>query len=43
MNERNVKIALKEYILDTPNDDVKLSIELYSNHFYQQLNHIQFL
>ena len=33
MNERSIKITLKEYIVNTPNDDVKLSIELYSNHF----------
>ena len=33
MNERNIKIILKEYIVNTPNDDVKLSIELYSSHF----------
>ena len=33
MNERNIKIILKEYIINTPNDNVKLSIELYSNHF----------
>lgn len=33
MNEKNIKITIKEYIANTPNDDVKLSIELYSKHF----------
>lgn len=33
MDERNIKITLKEYIANTPNDDVKLLMELYSNHF----------
>ena len=33
MDERSIKIILKEYIVNTPNDDIKLLMELYSNHF----------
>lgn len=37
MNERSIKITLKEYIANTPNDDIKLSFELYSNHFLSSI------
>ena len=33
MDNKDIRITLKEYILNSPNEDVKLSFELYSKHF----------
>ena len=37
MNDKDVKITIKEYIINFPNDDIKLSLELYSKHFLSSI------
>lgn len=37
MKNKEIKIAIKEYISNNPNDDIKLSFELYSTHFLSSI------
>lgn len=37
MKNKGIKIAIKEYISNNPNDDIKLSFELYSTHFLSSI------